>query len=125
MAAKKLPAFTAPSFSPAFPMPLSLSVAVLLRDQRRRRRMSQEELAACSGVSRQMLSYIERRHRKPTLDLLARLCNGLKISISQFIRRAEALLAAPAGCRECHYSCLSRGRLVWLNPRRGCTRPGR
>jgi transcriptional regulator with XRE-family HTH domain len=125
MAAKKLPGPGCKPFSPSLPAPLSGALAALLRERRKRAGLTLDKLARRSGVSRQMLGYVEGRQRRPTVDLLARICTGLEISLARLIRLAQRLAAAPAACRKCHYSCVENGRLVWLNPARGCTRPGR
>lgn len=125
MAVKKLPVPALKPHSPALPAPLGRTVAVVLRDLRKQAALTLAKLSARTGVSRQMLGYVERLERKPTLDLLERICVGLEISLTRLIRLAQRLAAAPAACRKCHYSCMAGGRLVWLNPARGCTRPGR
>lgn len=111
--------------SPALPAPLSRTVAAILRDARKQAVLTLAELSKRSRVSRQMLGYVERLERKPTLDLLDRICEGLEIPVVQLITCAKRLGLAPVICQKCHYSCLERGRLVWLNPARGCTRHGR
>ena len=117
----KMPAFK--PHSRALPTPLSRTVAVILRDLRKQAALTLAELAERSGVSRQMLGYVELLERKPTLDLLERICVGLDIPIERLIIRAKRLGLAPLPCRKCHFSCLERGRLKWWNRLRGCFRP--
>jgi transcriptional regulator with XRE-family HTH domain len=125
MAAKQLPVADFKPHSPALLTPLSEALAALLRDRRKQAALSLDKLAERTGVSRQMLGYVEARERKPTVDLLDRICHGLEIPLTRLIARAKRLASAPAACRKCHFSCVENGRLVWLNPSRGCTRPGR
>jgi transcriptional regulator with XRE-family HTH domain len=66
-----------------------LDVALLgrrLRDERRRRGFTLEELAAASGVSRSMLSEVERGSRVPTVLVLDRIATGLGTSIARLLR---------------------------------------
>ena len=66
-----------------------LDVAVLgqrLRGERRRRGFTLEELAAASGVSRSMLSEVERGSRVPTVLILDRIATGLGTSIARLLR---------------------------------------
>jgi transcriptional regulator with XRE-family HTH domain len=66
-----------------------LDVSVLgqrLRSERRRRGFTLEELAAASGVSRSMLSEVERGSRVPTVLVLDRIATGLGTSIARLLR---------------------------------------
>src|ERR1017187_7114730 len=104
------------------PTPLSETLPVIIRERRLRAGLSLYQLAERTGVSRQMLGYVERHERFPTVDVLERISGGLDIAITRLIACANRLASAPAACRRCHYSCVVCGRLVWLNPTRGCTR---
>jgi transcriptional regulator with XRE-family HTH domain len=57
--------------------------------------LSANDLAARSGVSRAMISKIERREVSPTAALLGRLCNGLGMTLSSLIASAEASAGPP------------------------------
>jgi transcriptional regulator with XRE-family HTH domain len=57
-----------------------------LRGERRRRDFTLEELAAASGVSRSMLSEVERGSRVPTVLVLDRIATGLGTSIARLLR---------------------------------------
>jgi transcriptional regulator with XRE-family HTH domain len=109
----------------ASPAPLSETLPAIIRERRLRAGLSLNQLASRAGVSRQMLGYVKRQERLPTVDVLERICGGLEISITRLIIVAQRLASAPAACRRCHYSCVVCGRLMWLNPTRDCTRPGR
>ncbi|QEE46095.1 helix-turn-helix domain-containing protein [Rhizobium sp. WL3] len=49
-----------------------------------------DQLADLSGVSRAMISRIERSEASPTAALLARLCSALGVSLSVFFANTEA-----------------------------------
>ena len=52
-----------------------------IKEIRRRQRLSQEKLAERAGISAQYISNIERGRENPTLDLLLRLADALKVSL--------------------------------------------
>jgi transcriptional regulator with XRE-family HTH domain len=70
-------------------LPTPPSVAAVIRRLRRQRNLSLEELAQQSGVSRSMLSQIERDATNPTVATLWRITTALGVSID------EALGLAP------------------------------
>ncbi|MCM1322097.1 MAG: helix-turn-helix domain-containing protein [Bacteroides sp.] len=51
-----------------------------LKAERKNAKMSQLELSLESGVSQNMITYIETGKRTPTLRTLLKLCNALNIS---------------------------------------------
>src|SRR5258706_4905900 len=53
-----------------------------IKQERLRRGLTLEELAAASGVSRSMLSEVERDRRMPTVAVLDRIATGLGIGIA-------------------------------------------
>jgi transcriptional regulator with XRE-family HTH domain len=57
-----------------------------LRAERRRRELTLEDLATASGVSRSMISEVERGTRVPTVLTLDRLATGLGTSIARLLR---------------------------------------
>ena len=57
--------------------------------------LSANDLAERSGVSRAMVSKIERLDVSPTAALLGRLCNGLGITLSSLIASAETTAGPP------------------------------
>ncbi len=59
---------------------------------RNQKNISQEVLSGLSDISRTHLSAIERGERKPTLETLYRICNGLNIKLSTFMIKLEELL---------------------------------
>jgi transcriptional regulator with XRE-family HTH domain len=73
--------------------PESLDMTVLghrLRAERRRRGLTLADLAAASGVSRSMLSEVERGSRVPTVLILDRIATGLGTSIARLLRDEQA-----------------------------------
>jgi XRE family transcriptional regulator, regulator of sulfur utilization len=68
-------------------------VAECLREQRRRRDMSLDQLAQLTGVSRAALSQIETRKTNPTIGVLWKIAAGLGIPFSDLIGEARAGLS--------------------------------
>jgi transcriptional regulator with XRE-family HTH domain len=60
-------------------------VAEHLRDQRKRREMSLDQLAQLTGVSRAALSQIETRKTNPTIGVLWKIASGLGIAFSDLV----------------------------------------
>lgn len=60
-----------------------------VRALRAARSLTLDDLAARSGVSRAMLSRIERGESSPTAQLLNRVCNGLGVTLSRLFEQAE------------------------------------
>ncbi|MGG5812580.1 helix-turn-helix domain-containing protein [Falsiroseomonas sp. CW058] len=65
-------------------------LALRLRQEREARGWSIAELAARSGVSRAMISKVERAEASPTAALLGRLSGPLGLTVSALLARAEA-----------------------------------
>jgi transcriptional regulator with XRE-family HTH domain len=70
-------------------------IAEGIRKRREHLGISANELAERSGVSRAMVSKIERLEVNPTAVLLGSLCNGLGITLSSLIASAEAIASPP------------------------------
>ena len=51
-----------------------------LRQERKKSKLSQLELAVESGVSQNMIAYIETGKRTPTINTVIKLCNAMNIS---------------------------------------------
>ena len=60
-----------------------------VRELRRRRGLTLEELAGQSGVSRAMISKLERGEKNPTLVVAARLAEGLGVTLSHLAGMEE------------------------------------
>lgn len=65
-------------------------IAARLREERKARGWSLDELAAQSGVSKAMISKIERGEASPTAALLGRLSGAFGLTLSALLARAEA-----------------------------------
>ncbi len=64
---------------------LSYLVGMRIREYRIQRKMSQENLALTSGIHPDFLGKMERGERCPSVDTLNKVCDGLKISMSQLL----------------------------------------
>jgi transcriptional regulator with XRE-family HTH domain len=60
-----------------------------VRELRRRRSLTLEELAERSGVSRAMISKLERGEKNPTLVVAAKLAEGLGVTLSRLAGMEE------------------------------------
>lgn len=67
---------------------LARSIGTRVRTLRSERGLTLDQLAEMSGVSRAMISRIERAEASPTAALLARLCSALGLSLSVFFDAA-------------------------------------
>lgn len=65
------------------------NIAKALRDTRVRKGMSMSAVAERAGLSQQMVSYVERQMRMPTLDTLLRMSEALAIDLSDVVRKAQ------------------------------------
>ncbi|HTX04169.1 MAG TPA: XRE family transcriptional regulator [Candidatus Acidoferrales bacterium] len=84
-----------------------------IRGRREELGLSLEDLAARSGVSRSMISKIERVESSPTAALLGKLCSGLGLTLSGLMADAER---AP-------HAVMRRGEQVtWRDPETGYLR---
>ncbi len=72
---------------------LTARVAENLREQRRRRDMSLDQLAQRTGVSRAGLSQIETRKTNPSIGVLWKIASGLGIPFSELIGEGQPALA--------------------------------
>jgi transcriptional regulator with XRE-family HTH domain len=68
---------------------LNTQIAARLKALRLERRMTLDDLANASGVSRAMLSRVERAEASPTAVLLSRICAAFGLSLSSFFAETE------------------------------------
>lgn len=80
-------AFEDESLSPRTPPP---AIGPRLQAIRKMRKMSLDELAAASGVSRSMLSQIERGQTNPTLGTIWNLTQALNLDLAEFVGGASS-----------------------------------
>ena len=64
-------------------------VSLLLREERERSGLSMSAVGKKAGLSQQMISYIEREMRQPTLDTLLRICEVLKLELWSVLKTAS------------------------------------
>ena len=72
---------------------LARRVAENLREQRKRRDMSLDQLAQVTGVSRAALSQIETRKTNPTIGVLWKIASGLGIAFSDLTGESRLALS--------------------------------
>jgi transcriptional regulator with XRE-family HTH domain len=89
-------------------------IASGIKNRREALSLSVNDLALRSGVSRAMISKIERVEASPTAALLGRLCNALGITLSSLIASAEATPSLPLS--------KARDQLSWRDPETGLRR---
>jgi transcriptional regulator with XRE-family HTH domain len=63
-------------------------VARILRKEREKRGLSMNLVAQRAGLSQQMVSYVEREMRNPTLETLLRIAAAIEIDFVKVIRQA-------------------------------------
>jgi len=73
----------------AFSRRISIEVALLLRTERIRQGLSISRVAKKAGLSHQMVSYVEREMRNPTLDTMLRIAGALNVDLWRLIKRAS------------------------------------
>jgi transcriptional regulator with XRE-family HTH domain len=62
----------------------------VIRQLRTDRGISQEGLAALSGIDRTFMGEIERGMANPSFDVLQRIAGGLGVRLSELVRRYES-----------------------------------
>lgn len=95
--------------------PLQALLAGRIRREREARGWSIADLAAASGVSRAMISKVERAEASPTAALLGRLSGALGLTVSALLARAEADGGAARLAR-------AADQPVWTDPETGYVR---
>jgi transcriptional regulator with XRE-family HTH domain len=68
---------------------LAAKVAAIFRAERIRRGLSMNAVAERGGLSQQMVSYVEREMRNPSLDTMLRMAAALEIDLGNVLRRAQ------------------------------------
>lgn len=62
------------------------TIADNIRIERLRKRLSQEKLAEIVGISTKYLNMIENNKTNPTIVLVVKICNDLKIDLNTLIK---------------------------------------
>jgi transcriptional regulator with XRE-family HTH domain len=94
-------------------LPLDDSIAALVRTERETRNWSLADLADHSGVSKAMISRIERGEAKPTAALLVKLATAFGLTLARFFARIERAEDRLVRCD---------AQPVWRDPESGYTR---
>jgi transcriptional regulator with XRE-family HTH domain len=92
---------------------LTTAIAAALQAARQARGLSGGALADRSGVSRAMISKIERGETQPTAALLARLAAALDMTLSELVARAE---------QDQHRLARRQDQPTWTDPDTGYVR---
>jgi transcriptional regulator with XRE-family HTH domain len=74
---------------------VAANVVRILRDERKRRRFSMNQVAERSGLSQGMISLVEHDLRNPTLDTLLRIADALELDLAAIIKRASKAASKP------------------------------
>jgi transcriptional regulator with XRE-family HTH domain len=89
-------------------------IAARVREQRLARGLSLEALAARSGVSRSMISLVERGEASPTAVVLEKLAVGLDVTLGSLFDDGAAAAASPVARRD--------EQPLWVDPASGYER---
>jgi transcriptional regulator with XRE-family HTH domain len=74
---------------------VAANVVRILRDERKRRGFSMNQIAERSGLSQGMISLVEHDLRNPTLDTLLRIADALELDLASIIKRASKAALKP------------------------------
>ena len=70
-------------------MPFAPQVAKMFKEERLRQKLSMNRVAERAGLSYQMISYVERELRNPTLETMLRIAEALEFNLGELISSAE------------------------------------
>lgn len=73
-------------------MDIKEAIAIVIKQERKKNKLSQEELAHLCNIDRTYISLLERQKRSPTLDVIFRLSNSFNIKPSSFVNMLEVLM---------------------------------
>lgn len=74
---------------------VAAEVSAILQSERERQALSMTVVAERAGLSQQMVSYVERGMRSPTLDTLLRITEALGVDPAEVLRRAQTAARRP------------------------------
>jgi transcriptional regulator with XRE-family HTH domain len=72
--------------------PVCEALANVIRQRRMANKLSLNQLAELTNLSRPMIRFIENNERVPTVDTVARISRAFGISLSQLVVEAENFL---------------------------------
>ncbi len=70
------------------PKEVCANVAALLKAERERRSLSLSAVAERAGLSYQMIAFVERGERTPTIDSFVRIADALEIDPAEIMAKA-------------------------------------
>ena len=68
---------------------ICVKAIVLLKEERERRKLSKYFVAQESGLSPQMVGYVENGTRNPTLETVLRMSEAMNVNFEDIIKRAR------------------------------------
>ncbi|MGO8698488.1 MAG: helix-turn-helix domain-containing protein [Limisphaerales bacterium] len=68
---------------------LSERIVRILREERRRLGLSKYAVEQRGGISQQMVGYVERGLRRPSLETALRMAEGLGVDLADIIKKAR------------------------------------
>jgi transcriptional regulator with XRE-family HTH domain len=75
---------------------IGADVVRLLREERERRNMSMYLVATRSGLSPQMVSYVERGLRCPSFETVLRMADAIEVDLTELIKQASKQVSSKA-----------------------------
>ena len=69
--------------------PLCAKIISLLQQERKRRKLSKYFVAQESGLSPQMIAYVENGERNPTLETVLKIASALQVDLAAIITEAR------------------------------------
>ena len=75
---------------------LCVTAISLLQKERERRKLSKYYVAQQSGLSPQMIAYVENGERNPTLETVLRMAEAMNVDFEDIIKRARRELSKSA-----------------------------
>ncbi|OYP46879.1 DNA-binding XRE family transcriptional regulator [Lachnotalea glycerini] len=73
-------------------MELKEAISIVIKQERKKNGMSQEELAHLCNMDRTYISLLERKKRNPTLDVIFRMSNSFQMKPSTFVKMLEDIM---------------------------------
>ena len=68
---------------------VSERVVRILRDERKRRKLSKYAMEQRVGISQQMVGYVERGERRPSLETALKMAAALDLDLGDVIKQAQ------------------------------------
>jgi transcriptional regulator with XRE-family HTH domain len=65
----------------------------LLREERKKRKLSNYAISQKSGVSESMLSLVDRGLRNPSMELMLKIADGVGVDLPTFIKKAQGTVS--------------------------------